>query len=75
MLSLNDIERAVDSLPAEQKRELHRYLEDSLQGHIGGQSAGRAHSVLDIAAIQLGQVLQPSGTDDDRLGEMLDGRS
>jgi predicted DNA-binding antitoxin AbrB/MazE fold protein len=33
-----------------------------------------AHSVLDIRAVSLGQVLRPLSADDDLLGEMLEGR-
>jgi hypothetical protein len=73
MLTLNEIENAVDHLTPEQKRELHRYLEESLRN--GAQRpAHRGHGVLDIAPIRLGSVLQPPGADDDLLGEMLEGR-
>ena len=34
----------------------------------------RAHSVLDIRPVSLGQVLRPLSADDDLLGEMLEGR-
>ena len=34
----------------------------------------RAHSVLDIPAVSLGSLLQPSVPEDDLLGEMLEGR-
>lgn len=36
--------------------------------------ARKAHSVLDIRPISLGNVLSPLNTDDDLLGEMLEGR-
>ena len=34
----------------------------------------RSHSVLDIATVALGPVLRPLTSDDDLLGEMLEGR-
>ena len=34
----------------------------------------RQHSVLDIATVGLGSVLRPLASDDDLLGEMLEGR-
>ena len=35
----------------------------------------QSHSVLDIATVSLGSVLRPLTSDDDLLGEMLEGRS
>ena len=34
----------------------------------------RSHSVLDIATMSVGRVLRPLSSDDDLLGEMLEGR-
>jgi hypothetical protein len=34
----------------------------------------RTHSVLDVATVSLGSVLRPLTSDDDLLGEMLEGR-
>jgi hypothetical protein len=34
----------------------------------------RAHSALDIATVSLGSMLRPLTSDDDLLGEMLEGR-
>jgi hypothetical protein len=34
----------------------------------------QSHSVLDIATVTLGSVLRPLASDDDLLGEMLEGR-
>jgi hypothetical protein len=34
----------------------------------------RSHGVLDIATVSLGSVLDPLASDDDLLGEMLEGR-
>lgn len=38
-------------------------------------SVARPHSILDIAPISVGALLRPLTTDDDLLGEMLEGRS
>jgi len=35
----------------------------------------RSHSVLEIATVGLGSVLRPLTSDDDLLGEMLEGRT
>ena len=43
-------------------------------GLITGEGA-RPHSILDIPTICVGTVLRPRTSDDDLLGEMLDGRS
>ena len=74
MLSLSEIENAIDHLTADEKRVLHRYLQDTLQNGVGAQTVGRSHSVLDITTVHLGSVLSAPGSDDDLLGEMLEGR-
>ena len=38
------------------------------------KEASRSHSVLGIATVGLGSVLRPLTSDDDLLGEMLEGR-
>ena len=38
------------------------------------KETSRSHSVLDIATVSLGSVLDPLASDDDLLGEMLEGR-
>jgi hypothetical protein len=38
------------------------------------EEISRSRSVLDIATVSLGSVLDPLASDDDLLGEMLDGR-
>jgi hypothetical protein len=43
-------------------------------GQVSVESA-QPHSILEIPAVSLGAVLQPSTPDDDLLGEMLEGRS
>jgi hypothetical protein len=37
-------------------------------------TVGQPHSILDIPPISLGAVLRPLSSDDDLLGEMLEGR-
>jgi hypothetical protein len=38
-------------------------------------AVARPHSILDVAPVSVGAVLRPLTTDDDLLGEMLEGRS
>ncbi len=74
MLTLPEIEKAVDLLTAQQKRELHRYLQDSLQDGEKAQTPTSGHSILDIATARLGRILPHANGDDDLLGEMLEER-
>ncbi len=74
MLTLPEIEKVVDGLTVEQKRELHRYLEESLRPPSAAPRQARAHAVTDIPTVELGQVLRLPGADDDLLGEMLEDR-
>jgi hypothetical protein len=41
---------------------------------IHSTSGSNGHSVLDIPAVSVGGVLRPFNSDDDLLGEMLEGR-
>ena len=74
MLTLNEIEKAVDGLTVDEKRELHRYLEETLHVSAVTRGPGRSHSILDIAPVQLGSVLQSETDDEDILDEMLEER-
>jgi hypothetical protein len=74
MLSLTEIEKAVDQLTVDEKLELHRYLQARLRNGTPAESVVRSHSVLDIKPVQLGSVLSDPGSNDDLLGEMLEGR-
>ncbi len=38
-------------------------------------TGSKAHSILDIPPVSLGSVVQPLTSEDDLLGEMLEGRS
>ncbi len=76
MNDLTELEAVADALPAEDKRELVRFLLSRLRPE-GKDTADLhlpSHSVLDIKPVSLGGVLQPLGSDDDLLGEMLEGR-
>ena len=42
--------------------------------HAPRMEGPRSHSVLDIGTVELGAVLRPLTSDDDLLGEMLEGR-
>jgi hypothetical protein len=71
--NLAEIEKAVDHLSPSEKRELHRYLQEALQTAGTAPAAQRPHSVLDIGVVRLGSILCVNGSDDDILGEMLEG--
>jgi hypothetical protein len=66
---------AVGGLTVEQKRELHRYLEESLQSPTSARPEENGHSVLDIAAVHLGPIPKPFAPEDDLLDEMLERRA
>jgi hypothetical protein len=79
MDTLAEIKAAASALPPEQKKSLAQYLltPPPKQGSGGEPSGGlrsRGHSILDIQPVSLGSVLSPLSSDDDLLGEMLEGR-
>jgi hypothetical protein len=80
MKTLNDIEAAADSLPLGDKQRLVRRLLSQLDSQHGNSALpadanSTGHSILDIEPVRLGAVLQPLNSDDDILGEMLEGRA
>jgi hypothetical protein len=74
--TLTEIERAVDALPSDQKKELIQFLAERLRAANAPTAAAspQQHGVLDIPPVSLGKVLRPLSPDDDLLGEMLKGR-
>ncbi len=42
--------------------------------HVIAPANGKGHSVLDIPPVSVGAILRPLTSDDDLLGEMLEGR-
>ena len=77
MNTLDEIEDAVDKLPPTQQEELLLFLNARINGRaIRIPNAARAgRSVLEIAPVSVGEVLQPLSTEDDLLGEMLEARA
>lgn len=80
MKTLSEIETAAAALSPGDQQALVRYLLSQLdsQGADAGSATGRPvqdHSVLDIEPVHLGRVLHPLSSDDDLLGEMLEGRA
>lgn len=72
MTTLDEIENAVTTLPKEQKYELFQFLARQLDV-IATQDLERpSHSVLDIAPIRLGSLLESIDQNDDVLGQMLE---
>jgi hypothetical protein len=74
MLTLNEIERAVEGLTTEQRQALRRFLDQSFDVSSVTHHSEHAHSVLDIPAITIGPLLRPLDANDDLLNEMLEGR-
>jgi hypothetical protein len=80
MKTLSEIETAAAALSPEDQQALVRYLLTQLdcEGADAGSTPGPSpddHSVLDIEPVHLGRVLRPLTSDDDLLGEMLEGRA
>jgi len=75
-MTLLEIESAVRILPAAQKRRLVQLLLTQLNETLvpSEKQALPGHSVLDIPAVSIGEILKPFSSDDDILGEMLEGR-
>jgi hypothetical protein len=68
MATLTEIERATEALPEDQQASLLEWLSERLWRNHGTSR----HSVLDIAPVSLGRVINPLRPDDDLLGEMLE---
>lgn len=71
MPTLTDIETAAAALPLEQQKKLLERLYQLTR--TPATSNPGIHSVLDIPAVSLGGMISGS-SDDDLLGEMLEGR-
>ena len=76
MRDLTELEAVADALPPEDKRELAQFLLSRLrsEGIDTTDLQAPSHSVLDIKPVSLGGVLRPFSSEDDLLGEMLEGR-
>lgn len=61
----NGILRLAQPLPLKDHEQVRVTVERLSRGH---------HSLLDIQPVHLGEVLKPLTSDDDLLGEMLEGR-
>jgi hypothetical protein len=72
---LTQLEAVVAALPAADKRELVRFLVARLrsEGVDTDDLWAANHSALEIKPVSLGRVIRPLNSDDDRLGEMLEG--
>jgi len=76
MRDLTELEAVAGALPPEDKRELAQFLLSRLrsEGIDTTDLHASSHGVLDIKPVSLGDVLRPFGSEDDLLGEMLEGR-
>jgi hypothetical protein len=73
MSTLLEIERAAEALPQDQQERLFEWLSARVRTR---QRNGRPpRSVLDIAPVSVGAIIRPLESDDDVLGEMLEGRA
>ena len=72
MTTLDEIENAVSTLRKEQKYELFQFLARQLDADATQNLERFSHSVLDIAPIRLGSLLESIEHDDDVLGQMLE---
>jgi hypothetical protein len=72
MTTLAEIEAAAESLPQDQQKRLLEWLAERLRQQ--NLKIAQPHSVLDIPPVSLGKVIRPLQSDDDLLGEMLEGR-
>ena len=70
--TLEEIEHAVSTLPREQKYELFQFLARQLDVVATHDLERPSHSVLDIAPIRLGSLLESIDLVDDVLGQMLE---
>jgi len=66
---------AILQLPDAQRRELLDEIERVPSTHVARAAAPMSHSILDIPPVSVGAVLRPLTSDDDLLGEMLEGRA
>jgi hypothetical protein len=72
MATLTEIEAAAAKLPPDEQRNLL----DRLAARVGklASAPSSRKSILDIAPVSLGGIVDRAGADDDILGEMLEGR-
>jgi hypothetical protein len=70
MTTLAEIEAAARELPRDEQKQLLNWLAEQMQK---GPTAA-PHSVLDIAPVSLGKIIQLPQPEDDLLDEMLEQR-
>ena len=74
-ITLEQLRNAILQLPDPQRRELLEEIERFPSTNAERPAAPKPHSILDIPPVHVGAVLRPLISDDDRLGEMLEGRA
>ena len=74
-ITLEQLRNAILQLPDAQRRELLNEIERIPSTDVARSAAPRPHSILDIPPVRIGAVLRPLTSDDDLLGEMLEGRA
>ena len=72
-ITLEQLRNAILQLPDARRRELLREIEHVHCTDRASAAAPIPHSILDIPSVSLGAALRPLTSDDDLLGEMLEG--
>jgi hypothetical protein len=74
-ITLEQLRKAILQLPDAQRRELLHEIERAHSTDVARATGPKPHSILDVPPVSLGAVLRPLTSDDDLLGEMLEGRA
>jgi hypothetical protein len=74
-ITLEQLRNAILQLPDAQRRELVEEIGRFPSTYVERADASKAHSILDIPPVHVGAVLRSLTSDDDLLGEMLEGRT
>jgi len=74
-LTLEQLRKAILQLPDAQRRELLDEIERVPSTDVARAATPKPHRILDIPPVRVGAVLRPLTSDDDLLGEMLEGRA
>lgn len=74
-ITLEQLRDAILLMPDAQRRKLLDEIERVPSTDVIRAAAPRPHSIMEIPPVRLGAVLRPLTSDDELLGEMLEGRA
>jgi hypothetical protein len=74
-LTLEQLRDAILQLPEAERRVLLDQIQRVSPTDVATAAATKPHRILDIPPVSVGAVLRPLTSDDDVLGEMLEGRA